>query len=188
MVVLLSAAVDAEGEAEVPMPHNRLLSVPIKMNGESYGQLEFQARDSDYVIRTAREFVTKHGLGEAELRGIVQHTLSEIAKDEERERAAARVVVAAAATRMVEHEVAEPPQPDEAIASESREVAAAREVASLPGANRGAGRGTGRGVGGGSGGGLSPSGNAALLHEFMQMHSLGIADVLKAAAILVDLG
>ena len=40
----------------------------------------------------------------------------------------------------------------------------------------------------GAGAGLSPSGNAALLHEFMQMHSLGIADVLKAAAILVDLG
>ena len=56
------------------------ITVPINKDGERYALLDFYQKDSEYVIRTARQFCVDHGFGDTELRAIVEHTLAEIAK------------------------------------------------------------------------------------------------------------
>ena len=57
-----------------------LLTVPINKQGELYALLDFYENDSEYVIKTARQFCVDHGFGDEELRSIVEHTLGELAK------------------------------------------------------------------------------------------------------------
>lgn len=86
LAVLLGAAAQASADA--------LITVPINKDGERYALLDFYQQDTEYIIKTAREFCIDHGFGDAELRSIVEHTLAEMAKHNHGPKPAAAVAAA----------------------------------------------------------------------------------------------
>ena len=72
LALLLGAATQVSADA--------LITVPINKDGERYALLDFYQQDTEYIIKTARQFCVDHGFGDDDLRAIVEHTLSEMAK------------------------------------------------------------------------------------------------------------
>ncbi|KAL3924213.1 MAG: hypothetical protein SGPRY_003985 [Prymnesium sp.] len=55
-----------------------LITVPIKRDGQPYALLDFYQTDTEYIIKTARQFCIDHGLPDSDLRMIVEYTLAQL--------------------------------------------------------------------------------------------------------------
>ncbi|KAL1520375.1 hypothetical protein AB1Y20_021962 [Prymnesium parvum] len=70
--LLLSALALLEPASNAPK-----LTIPIRRDGQAYALLDFYSTESDYVIRTARQFCIDHGLTDHDLRLIIEHAFAQ---------------------------------------------------------------------------------------------------------------